>query len=393
MRLAYFSPLPPAATGIADYSGRLLPALAQWADVTLFCDSPPPPALAHLPHYPTRAYPARRWQTHLPLYQMGNSAHHHAMYALALRYPGVVVLHENGLHHMVADGTAAVPGRYHHYVRHVGYAQGPAGVDTAVLLPQQLATLDPFAEPLNQRLLDSSLGVIVHSDYVREKLHHAHPNLPCVVIPHLDYVGAYQPQSPARTQLNLPVGAFVVASGGLLTANKRLDVALRAFAQLRTAVPHAHYLLVGELMPDVNLTPLLDELGLQGTVTAVGRVDGDEPFMDYLATADVLINLRQPTVGETSGVAMIGMGLGLPVVLFDHGWYGELPEGTAVKVPVMDEAALAQSLIRLATDERHRHAVGQAGRAYVREMCQPAAVAAQYGAFIGRVWRQLVGEL
>ena len=40
LRIAYFSPLPPARSGIADYSRELLPALADHADLTLFTAQP-----------------------------------------------------------------------------------------------------------------------------------------------------------------------------------------------------------------------------------------------------------------------------------------------------------------------------------------------------------------
>ncbi|MBK8429994.1 MAG: glycosyltransferase family 4 protein [Chloroflexi bacterium] len=390
MRLAYFSPLPPAHTGIADYSGQLLPELAKLAAVTLFTPTaaPLPAALAHLPHHPIAEYPQRRWGFDVPLYQMGNSDHHRASYQLALRFPGVVVLHDYSLHHLITAVMAGT-GDYTSYIRTMGYAQGPAGVETAVLIPLHMAEHPLFSEPLNQRLLDSSWGVIVHSEYARAQITAAHPQLPCLVVPGLDMVGDYVPR-PRRAQLNLPEGAFVVASAGQFAANKRLDVALRAFAQLRAAVPHAHYLLIGEIMPEANLPALLAELQLEGAVTALGRIETAAEFADWLATADVLVNLRHPTIGETSAVALQGMALGLPVLVFDHGWYGELPAEAAVKLPVMDGAALTRALHELAGDVGRRQAIGRAAQAYTRAHCHPAAVAAAYANFLAQIWERLV---
>ena len=59
LRLAYFSPMPPARSGIADYSADLLPALAERADVTLFSDGPVAPG--GRPRRPLDAFPAERW--------------------------------------------------------------------------------------------------------------------------------------------------------------------------------------------------------------------------------------------------------------------------------------------------------------------------------------------
>lgn len=99
-RLAYFSPLPPSPSGIADYSAELLPHLAELADITLFSDQPQAGSLG-LPSYPTGDYPARRHAFDLPLYQMGNSDRHEAMFEMMMRFPGVVVLHDYFLHHFI----------------------------------------------------------------------------------------------------------------------------------------------------------------------------------------------------------------------------------------------------------------------------------------------------
>ena len=39
-QIAYFSPLPPTRSGIADYSAELLPYLAEAARITLFTATP-----------------------------------------------------------------------------------------------------------------------------------------------------------------------------------------------------------------------------------------------------------------------------------------------------------------------------------------------------------------
>ena len=66
-------------------------------------------------------------------------------------------------------------------------------------------------------------------------------------------------------------------------------------------------------------------------------VESFDAFVDWAATADVVLNLRYPTLGETSGAALRVMAAGRPLVVFDHGWYGELPDEAAVKVPPLDD--------------------------------------------------------
>ncbi len=90
MRVAFFSPLPPARSGIADYSAALIEALAPLTELSVFSSS-------------SAAPPAGPFD--IALYQIGNNPHHAFVYEAALRHPGVVVMHESNLNHLLADLT------------------------------------------------------------------------------------------------------------------------------------------------------------------------------------------------------------------------------------------------------------------------------------------------
>ena len=78
MRVGFFSPLPPAATGVADYSATLLPFLRSSGTVDIApetCD--------------------------VALYHVGNNTLHRDIYQRALTHPGVVVLHDAVLQHLL----------------------------------------------------------------------------------------------------------------------------------------------------------------------------------------------------------------------------------------------------------------------------------------------------
>ena len=92
MRVAYHSPLPPQRSGVADYSALLLPALRRRLPVA---------AVRRGRRRPPRG-------TDLCLYHVGNDPAAHGWIVDALRRrPGVVVLHELVLHHLVAGLTIA----------------------------------------------------------------------------------------------------------------------------------------------------------------------------------------------------------------------------------------------------------------------------------------------
>ena len=91
-RIAWFSPLPPSRSGIADYSAELLPHLAELVDLTVFAADPAAVTLPGLTVRPASDFVLNHAEYDLPLYQMGNSDQHEWVYAMMLRHPGVAVL-------------------------------------------------------------------------------------------------------------------------------------------------------------------------------------------------------------------------------------------------------------------------------------------------------------
>src|SRR5678815_1636947 len=90
MRLAYFSPLPPSKSGIADYSDELLPKLSESADITVFVDGEAA-ARSYSPNGRYEVRPASDFETlnslspfDLNIYHQGNNPHHEYVYDLSL---------------------------------------------------------------------------------------------------------------------------------------------------------------------------------------------------------------------------------------------------------------------------------------------------------------------
>jgi glycosyltransferase involved in cell wall biosynthesis len=387
-RIALFSPLPPSQTGIADYCAELLPELAKHLNVTIFTDEPASvdePLRRRFPVYETGSYALRRWDFDLALYHMGNSAFHDAMYRVFLRYPGVVVLHDYGLLQFMAYRTLS-QGDITGYLREFGYALGVEGVYS---LRDSLMHGRPYAftAPLNDRLLDLSLGLIVHSQYTRNQVWQHSPRLPVEVIraPIMQGHIAHPYQVPGW-----PADAVILASVGQATAAKQLDQALRAFKRVLETAPQARYLVVGGWLPaEVNPPLLIEQLGLGDTVHCTGRIENMPEFVDWVASADIVVNLRNPTVGETSAAALRAMAAGRPLIVSDHGWYAELPEDSCIKVPPADEEALYVAMRRLVSEPALRQAMGARAAHHAAEMHSPASAAAAYARFIGQVLSNL----
>jgi len=385
LRIACFTPLPPAATGIADYSAILLPQLARRVDLTVFTDEPtavPPDLRRQLTIKPYPDYPPCRFQFDLPLYQMGNSRHHAGMYPYALRYPGVVVLHDLTLHHFIADQTGGGPG----YAREIGLATGSS--DLAWEIRAGIRPSPPFDLPLVNRLQRVSLGLFTNSRYTAACLPPA-PKRPLHVLPPMIEL---RPGHSRRDELAWPETAVIFASVGQVTAAKRIDAALRAFRRLLDEGADGRYLIVGQPMADGDLPALIQSLELGSFVHQTGYAPDLQTFVDWIETADVIINLRHPTAGETSATALRGMAARKPLIVFDQGWYSELPDDACWKAAPMDEAGLLAAMRELAANPARRQAMGAAGRRYVAGQCQPAQAAGVYAAFLVEVKERVAGS-
>jgi len=383
-RIAWFSPLPPSRSGIADYSAELLPHLAKLVDLTVFTPDPATTNLPGLTVRPVSDFVVNHNEFDLPLYQMGNSDQHDWVYAMLLRYPGVVVLHDYFLHHFIRHRTVG-RGEWVAYGRELAYARGKDGRKLARAIHYEGQVPPLFEEPLNQRLIDASLGLIIHSHYAAERARHYRPDLPLAVVPALIEP---RPGRSLRDRLDLPDDAVLFGSFGQITTEKRIDAALRAFRDVLERYPDARYLLVGDPQPDVDLGGLVTQLGVGQAVARVGYVENLDEFADWISTVDVVVNLRQPTVGETSAVALRAMAAARPLIAYDHGWYSEIPDAAAIKVPPDNDEALRQAMEALATSPERRQRMGQAGYQYVAEHCAPPNVAAAYVEFIRTVLRR-----
>ena len=229
--------------------------------------------------------------------------------------------------------------------------------------------------PLAGAVLDHATALVVHSHHVERRAREAGYSGPVSVIPHPAWP---DPQvAPAEVGGSPLFGAF-----GNINASKRVPQLLAAFAKVRRRHPEARLLLVGATSPNFDLEKRLQRLGLDaGGVVREGRVD--EPRLwSLMAACDVCVNLRAPTMGETSGTAIRALTLGKPLVVSGVGWFAELPDDVALKAPPdeHEDEALEAALELLATRPDVRESMGAAARALALREHDVERVADRYAA-------------
>jgi glycosyltransferase involved in cell wall biosynthesis len=397
-RIAYLSPVNPAPSGISDYSEELLPYLARYADITLYLEDglrPANPALArHLEVRPISRLERdrRRRPFDATLYHLGNSQAHTAIWRAMQRSPGVLVLHDWVLHHFMLQYYATTLGDVQRYRAEAARRYGADGERVAGLMMRGRFTEAAFELPFVEEALAAAQALIVHSRYVLERAARARPELPAALVPMGVPLPPDIPRDEARARLGLPRDALILASFGHINPYKRVGAVLRALRELREDHPGARYILVGSVSPSYDVRAEVARAGLQEAVTVTGYVDR-AAFEDYVAAADICVNLRHPTAGETSASLLRLLGAGRPTLVTATGSFAELPPGVAAQVdPDFAEGDLILGYCRLlASRPDLALAMGAAARAYVAREHTLEGAAAGYARFLARLygWSEL----
>ena len=369
MRLAYFSPLNPIPSGISDYSEDLLPYLATYAEIDLFIDEgyrPDNPDIpAHFSIYRYERYPTmlRRRGYQATVFHIGNSPAHDYILDVLARYPGVVVMHDYVLNHLMlwrafrhGDGSA-----YHDAM--VRY--GEEGWRLALRMMRGQMLEEAFQYPLCEDVVAQATAVIAHSEYVAGKVRALRPDVPIAVIPMGVPLPVLPDRAQARERLGLPADALIISSFGHINPYKRMEPALRAYRLLRETHPEALFVLVGSISPNFDLAGLLRRLDLREAVRVTGFAELGI-FLGYLAASDICLNLRYPTAGETSASLLRILGAGLPTLVSRTGAFVDLPADVAVQVDVGEEEEEIYAFCSYLIDHPEaRRALGQNARRYV----------------------------
>ena len=367
MRLAYFSPLPPARSGIADYSEALIEALRPLVDLEVFSG-------------PETDFDPSRFDE--VLYHVGNNGWHGFVYEAAVRHPGVVVMHESNLHHLIADLTIK-RGNWDAYVDECEYNGGPTARAHAERVRKLEVGPDYEGLPMTRRLLESARALVVHSHFMEREMRAAGFTGRIAVVPH----GAWIPESrrnPYRHKLGLDESTPLVGIFGFLKPYKRIAESLRAFRRVVRLVPNVKMILAGEPHPEFPIDPMIRTLGLSANVRLLGYTPIDE-FVGYMSACDIVLNLRYPTVGESSGTLLRALGLGAAVLVSEVGSFQEFPDDVCLKVPVGagEENLIFEYLNLLVSRPDVAQALGARARDYVARECNWPAVARKY---LREVW-------
>ncbi|MGK2912320.1 MAG: glycosyltransferase [Sphingobium sp.] len=387
-RLAFLSPLPPEASGIADYSAELLPELARHYHIDVIVVQNAISDVSITANYAVRDVAWFRENAHKYdriLYHFGNSQFHMHMFDLLRSYPGVVVLHDfylSGiLYYREAVGVDATG-----FARELLNAHGwPAVVKR--FQSQDVADAI-WAYPCNLQVIQDALGVIVHADYsltLARQWYGADAAESWRLIPLLRQPLLGLDKARARETLGVGPNDFVVCSFGMLAKTKMNDRLLSAWLASPLAKdPKCHLVFVGQNdggdygadMQQAITKADTDRIRMTGwTDTSI--------FRQWLAAADIGVQLRTLSRGETSAAVLDCMNAGLATIVNANGSMGELPiDCVWLMDDVFSNEDLVEALDVLWNNHTRREALSKAALAHIRQRHQPRRCGAEYAAAI-----------
>ncbi len=355
MIAGFYSPMPPARTGVADYSAALVEAMRREGEVGLNADGD------------------------VNLYHLGNNALHLQCYRRAIEQPGVVVLHDAVLHHFLL-GTLNREQYIDEFV--FNYGGWHAGQAAALWDGRARSGTDPeyFRYPMLKRQMQTARAVVVHNP-AAGRMAAEHGGKRIVEIPHL-FVPPPKPADYDIVRLRASFGAglrtCVFGVFGHLRESKRLTSVVRAFENVVASGADAKLLVAGDFVSSDLARAMAPALDGEGIVRVGHTRESD--FWRYAASVDACVSLRFPQAGETSGIAIRLMGIGKPVIVTAGDETAAFPEDACLRVPadVTEIDMLSEYMMWLAQSPADGRAIGDRAARHIAAHHAPELAARAY---------------
>lgn len=394
-KLAYISPLQPLQSGISDYSSELLPELSKYYDIEVVVEQEKVTDDWIKANYPIRNADWLRKHIKLydrVLYHFGNYKFHMYMFKLIDDISGAVVLHDfflNGvqLHMEIKEliSNSWTKELYYSHGYKAVYERFHAGYMTEVLLDY----------PSNLNLLHKAKGIIVHSEYSRklaDKFYGEGASANWHKIPLLRFTPHKSDKNYARKKIGLNEDDFIISSFGVMADTKLNHRLLNAFISSKLAKDkHCKLIFVGkneDYYYGKNISVTINKSGIKDRVIITGWTDADT-FCAYLSAADIAVQIRTLSRGETSASVLDCMNYGLPVIVNANGSMAELPINCVLMLKdEFSDEELVNAIETLKEDPLKRAELGKNASDYIKVNHSPQKCAEFYWKAIEEIYSE-----
>lgn len=376
--LYVFTPLPPQQNGLADYFLAYHKLFAEHYDLAYVA----PQALgdqiratgklagarvvSELEFAETGALDGSRI-----IYNIGNNQDCIYMLDWIVQAPGLTIIHDVSLfylHEVFAASQRAPFWFKHKFEAESGVSdvwhdhQGRHSQKPNFLYRECLMTAE---------IARSARGVIVHNRYPRDRLIGWCGDVlgdKLAVIPHFSNAIAVPADPGLGQRFGFGDADFLLVAPGFVAGNKAAYETLWSLSALKEEAPGIRLIFAGqEREREWPTSRYIDLFGLKDFASVTGYLE-EQDLERLIDRADVVLNLRNPTYGETSGILQRTLARGRPTIVNDLGSYAEYEAPHLHHVPPGRELArdLTAKIRELYLDWRRDGRVDHAaeGRAF-----------------------------
>lgn len=366
-KMLYASPFIPLRSGISDYSKILIYALKEKFDITLYTDNYNIEDRKIIQDFEILKYGVNEinfdcYQYHV--YNIGNNPYFHEyIYESCLKYPGLVILHDLILYYLFV-------GYYQNRNQLYSKTYETAGMESflkikaivkensANLLEQKHIAIEL---PLNQELLKSQNKIMVHSKYTYDKVcEYTNKVKQINMIQQVEDNFQLIDRNILFTKYNIPEDAIIISSFGIIGETKLNHIACQVILQIEKIInQQICYVMVGD---GYYINNYVDSYRIFKT----GYVEMDE-FNSFIMHSDIILNLRYPSMGETSAALIKILQMGKVCIINDDGWFSEIPDECAIKVSTQNiKSELKDKILEYISNNNKRNEIGNNAKEYIK---------------------------
>lgn len=247
------------------------------------------------------------------LYHVGGSSKHLAVFrALGLRRGPAIIHEHNCLSFYYEAWPSLTDDARANFLKHVSKVLSKEFCD----LNELYAFLDRHpiydrwsAEVFSESFfMDNVTIAITHSPIVRDLLRGRYPSSIVETLPYP--VRPFNPKNSswARQVLGLKSKDFLFGSFGFIGQYKRVEKIIEAWMAWQDRPPWVKLLILGERQYPIQIP-------VSSNLVYIDYVDNEDIFDAYLGALDCAIQLRYPTLGETSSVVSKMLANSRPVII------------------------------------------------------------------------------
>lgn len=390
-KIAVVTPWLKQETGIANFSYRLMPYLSKYFDVDVFIDNTLDSDVDFLPfecgnRYFINELDNRHMDYDEIIYHMGNNTlYHTGIYNYLKKYPGVVELHDHVIHAFFY-WSYYLKGDKETYRQALidGYGDEGAAHFAEVDEGRHYPDGDRFS--MSESVANIAKKIIVHNIWSYTELPDSNLKF---VVPHPSFMreepdvnNKRKAEELLRKKIDRNEKQILIGCFGWVNDNKRPDILLRAMIRLIEQNYNVRLVFFGKNNSQ-KASDIIKEEHLEEYVKITGFISDDE-YTIALKECDIVVNLRYPSMGESSGTLCEAFKEGKAVIVTAVNQYMEFPNEVCWKLPVggNESVLLAEMLKYLIDHEEVRETLGNNAKEYADEVLSCENIAKMYSRII-----------